>query len=270
MRHHLPTLAVQTALVALLGSCRAEQPSAPGTSPTGSQAVAPPATTPSSAAAGHDGPDRGHPSPTGTAVVEGSPAPSGAARTWAFDADKPDTPPSGFSFGRTGRGKLGRWVVEADADAPSKPNVLAQIDADDTDYRFPVAVADEPSLRDVRLSVKCKPVSGSVDQACGLVFRYRDENNYYLTRANALENNVRLYHVKDGNRKQFEGWNGTVTRRTWHELRVDARGDHFEVYWDGKKVIDGKDRTFPDAGKVGVWTKADSVTYFDDLRAEPL
>src|SRR5262249_28292786 len=125
-------------------------------------------------------------------------------------------------------------------------------------------------LRDVRLSVKCKPMAGSVDQACGLVFRYQDENNYYLTRANALENNVRLYFVKGGHRQQFAGGNGEVAGKAGHELRVDARSDHFEVYWDGKKVIDGKDRTFPDAGKVGVWTKADSVTYFDDLGAAPL
>jgi hypothetical protein len=203
-------------------------------------------------------------------VTETPAAPKGAERIWAFDGDTPGAPPTGFSFGRTGGGKPGSWIVKADPDAPSKPNVLAQVEADGTDNRFPVAVANEPSLRDVRLSVKCKPMSGSVDQACGLVFRYRDENNYYLTRANALENNVRLYHVKDGQRRQFEGWNGTVTGKAWHELRVDARGDHFEVYWDGKRVIDGHDRTFPDAGKVGVWTKADSVTYFDDLAAAPL
>jgi hypothetical protein len=137
-------------------------------------------------------------------------------------------------------------------------------------YRFSVAVANEPALRDVSLSVRCKPVAGSVDQACGLVFRYRDENNYYLTRANALENNVRLYYVKDGQRKQIESSSSAVTSKAWHELRVDAREDHFEVHWNGKKVIDGHDKTFPDAGKVGVWTKADSVTYFDDLSATPL
>jgi hypothetical protein len=207
---------------------------------------------------------------TPSGLAEASAAPPGAPRVWGFDADEVDAPPAGFSFGRTGGGRPGRWVVTADPDAPSKPNVLAQVDADGTDHRFPVAVADEPSLRDVRLSVKCKPVSGRADQACGLSFRYRDENNYYVTRANALENNVRLYHVKDGQRTQLEGWNGPVTSKAWHELRVDARGDHFEVYWDGKRVIDGHDRAFPDAGKVGVWTKADSVTYFDDLAAAPL
>jgi hypothetical protein len=112
---------------------------------------------------------------------------------WSFDSDRAEGPPSGFSFAKTGSGKAGQWVVKAVSDAPSSPNVLAQVDTDSTDYRFPVAVANEPSLRDVRLSVRCKPVSGQVDQACGLVFRYRDQDNYYITRANALENNVRLY-----------------------------------------------------------------------------
>lgn len=191
-------------------------------------------------------------------------------RTWSFDAEKVDASPAGFSFGRTGSGVQGRWVVRAEKGAPSAGNVLAQLDADDTDDRFPVAVADAPSLRDLRVSVKCKPVSGKVDQACGLVFRYRDENNYYVTRANALENNVRLYYVKDGRRRQFASWSGKVSSGAWHELRAEARGDHFEIFWDGKRVIDARDKTLADAGKAGLWTKADSVTYFDDLSAASL
>ena len=195
---------------------------------------------------------------------------AGALRRWSFDADKPDGPPTGFVFGRTGGGGPGRWVVRAEPGAPSGANVLAQTDADRTDYRFPMAVASEPSLKDLRLSVRCKPVSGKVDRACGLVFRYQDENNYYLTRANALEDNVRLYYVKDGRRRQFASWTGKVESGVWHELKVEARGDHFEVFWNGKRVIDAHDATFTSAGRVGVWTKADSITYFDDLSAEPL
>ena len=126
------------------------------------------------------------------------------------------------------------------------------------------------SLRDVRLSVRCRPVSGRVDQACGLVFRYRDENNYYVTRANALEDNVRLYHVVNGRRRQFAGWNGKVAGQTWHTLAVEARGNRFRVEYDGKAVIDASDDTFREAGKVGLWTKADSVTHFDGLSAKPL
>lgn len=187
---------------------------------------------------------------------------------WNFDKEVAGKAPPGFTFSRTGNGKLGRWVVQEEKGAPSGSHVLAQLDSDGTDYRFPIAVANEPSLRNLRLSVRCKPVSGKVDQACGLVFRYRDENNYYVTRANALEDNVRLYYVANGKRYQFASWSGRVSSDTWHELRADANGDRFEVYWDGKKVIDASDKTFADGGKIGLWTKADSVTYFDNLSAE--
>src|SRR6185503_12479280 len=132
-----------------------------------------------------------------------------------------------------------------------KPRVLAQLDADPTDERYPIAVADAPSLRDLRLSVRCKPISGEIDQAVGLVFRYRDENNYYLTRANSREDNVRLYYVKDGRRQQIASWSGKVAAGEWHDYRVEVRGDHIEVFWDGAKLLDHRDATFPDAGKVG-------------------
>jgi hypothetical protein len=192
-------------------------------------------------------------------------------KTWNFQADKVDEPPSGFSFGKTGQGRPGKWVVlAADAGAPAGNRVLAQIDTDDTDYRFPVAVADEPVVKDLRLEVSCKTVSGKTDQACGLVFRYQDENNYYVTRANALEDNVRLYNVVGGKRRQFAGWNGKVAGRTWHALAVEARGNRFQVFFDGKPVIDATDDTFKGAGKVGVWTKADSITWFGGLSVKPL
>src|SRR6266852_7032688 len=117
-----------------------------------------------------------------------------SSKTWNFDSDAVGKPPAGFSFGRTGKGAEGQWVVRAEADAPSKPNVLAQVSTDDTDNRFPVAFTG-PEMKDLRLSVKCKPISGKVDQGCGLVFRLKDADNYYIVRANALEDNVRLYHV---------------------------------------------------------------------------
>jgi hypothetical protein len=189
--------------------------------------------------------------------------------TWSFDADKAEAAPPSFAFGRTGEGAIGKWIVKALKDAPSGGNVLAQVDTDKTDYRFPVAVADKPVLADLALSVKCKPVSGTVDQACGLVFRYQDPNNYYVARANALENNVRFYHVKQGKRQQVASWSGKVASGAWHDLKVEAKGDHVVVTFDGKQALDAKDKTFTGAGKVGVWTKADSVTYFDDLTVEP-
>ena len=190
--------------------------------------------------------------------------------TWDFERDRADNPPVGFSFGRTGEGRPGRWVVASDKGAFSGVHVLTQTDPDPTDYRFPVAVADAPILKDLRLSVRCKPVSGQVDQAAGLVFRYQDENNYYVTRANALEGNVRLYKVVNGQRQQFADWNGPVTAGVWHEYRVEAKADHLEVFWDGQKVISADDKTFQKAGLVGVWTKADSMTCFDDMSVESL
>jgi hypothetical protein len=186
-----------------------------------------------------------------------------------FESDGVGSEPKGFEFGRTGEGRPGKWTVIVQEDAPSGKKVLAQTDADPTDYRFPVAFTG-PAMKDLRLSVRCKPVSGSVDQGCGLAFRLKDANNYYLARANALENNVRLYHVVGGKRRQFGGWNGKVASGVWHQLAVVAKGDRITVSFDGKGVIDERDSTFTEAGKFGVWTKADSIIYFDDLTATPL
>jgi hypothetical protein len=185
-----------------------------------------------------------------------------------FDSDTVGQPPKGFELGRTGGGAEGTWIVRAENDAPSRPNVLAQENADTTDYRFPIAFTG-PDLKDLLISVKGKPVSGKGDQGFGLVFRLKDVDNYYVTRPNALEDNVGLYHVVKGSRVQFAGWNGKVKSGVWHDLAVECVGDHFQVFFDGRRVIDAHDRTFPDAGKFGLWTKADSVISFDDLNATP-
>jgi hypothetical protein len=192
-----------------------------------------------------------------------------SSKSWNFDSDAVGRPPAGFSFGRTGEGAEGQWVVRAEADAPSKSNVLAQVSTDETDNRFPVAFTDL-EMKDVRLSVKCKPVSGNVDRSCGLVFRLKDPDNYYVVRANALENNVHLYRVVKGCRRQFAGWDGKVASGVWHDLEVETKDDHIQVFFDNNLVIDSHDKTFPEAGKVGLWTKADSVTYFGNLIAMPL
>ena len=191
--------------------------------------------------------------------------PSGKALTYSFDNVPAGTLPGTFSSARTGQGAVGKWEVRADETAPSKPNVLAQTSDDATDYRFPVAVSNEGAFKDLELSVKFKAVSGSVDQAGGLVFRYKDENNYYIVRANALENNYRLYHVINGRRQQFAGANLTVMLKQWHELKVVCVGNQITCFFDGKQEIQATDETFKESGKIGVWTKADSVTYFDDL-----
>jgi hypothetical protein len=190
--------------------------------------------------------------------------------TWTFETDHPGKPPGGFSFARTGEGKPGSWIVRAEPGAPSGRAVLTQVDRDETDYRFPLAITGGPEVKDFRVSVKCRAADGKIDQAYGLVFRYKDENNYYVTRANALENNVRLYHVKDGRRVQFAGWNGKIAKNTWHQLAVEARGDLMVVSFDGNRVIEARDTTFANAGRVGLWTKADSLILFDDLTVTPL
>jgi len=182
--------------------------------------------------------------------------------------------PAGFTFARTGRGGAGKWVVSNEGGR----KVLAQVSDDATSYRFPLAVYEGWSGKDVDLSVRFKPVSGQVDQAGGLVWRYRNPDNYYIVRANALEENVVLYRVEGGKRSDLPllgegktyGKKAPVPKGEWSTLRVVARGDRFSVHLNGKKLYEVADRTFTGPGKVGLWTKADSVTLFDDLKiAEP-
>jgi hypothetical protein len=180
-----------------------------------------------------------------------------------FEKDDVGKSAKGFSIALTGQGKPGVWVVRKDD--PTHGNVLVQTDADTTDYRFPVAVYDDFSAKDVDLSVQFKALSGKGDQGAGVVWRYRDQNNYYITRCNALEDNCTIYHVVNGRRVAFLNQNVKVASNVWHTLRVEATGDHFVVTYDGKKVLDAKDGTFKDTGKVGLWTKADSVIAFDDF-----
>ena len=204
------------------------------------------------------------------AVAAEQPAPQQAASkqfTYNFDSDSAGQLPAKFHGAKTGAGTQEKWEVTTDPTAPSKPNVVAQTSTDQTDYRFPLLVADDGSFLDLDVSVKFKAVSGNIDRAGGLVLRLKDPNNYYIVRANALENNYRLYHVVNGRRSQFAGANLKVTSGEWHELRVEAIGNKFTCYYDGNKKIEATDDTFKDAGKVGLWTKADSVTYFDDLKA---
>lgn len=148
--------------------------------------------------------------------------------------------------------------------------MLAQASADQTDYRFPVCVYDKFTAKDVEVSVKFKAVSGAVDQAAGLVARFKDKDNYYVVRANALEDNVRLYKVVGGSRKQLAEANVNVPHGDWHSLTLTIKRRHMEVRFDGKVLFLAQDETFKEGGKMGLWTKADSATYFDDLRMRPL
>jgi hypothetical protein len=203
-------------------------------------------------------------------------AASGFAQTTIinFDKDKVGEAPIGFTTALTGRGKPGVWVVMKDDTAPSKGAVLAQTDADSTSYRFPVCVYDGLTTKDADISVKTKAISGKGDQGAGIVWRYKDKDNYYIVRANALENNVVLYRVLNGKREDLplKGEGKTYGKKVkapsgqWNTLRVTAQGNLFTVYFNGEQLYQVADETFKDAGKVGLWTKADSVIHFDDLQ----
>ncbi len=181
-----------------------------------------------------------------------------------FDAAKPGAAPSGWTATQTGAGAA-RWTVETDATAPSSPHVLRQAGTAD----YPVCLRQEPRLRDGFVAVKFKPVAGREDQAGGVVWRALDADNYYVARANALEDNVTIYHTVKGRRVAFKSVDVKVAPSVWHALRVDFFGDTFTVSFDGRPVLVATDRTFPDAGLTGVWTKADSVTLFDDFLCGP-
>jgi len=191
---------------------------------------------------------------------------AGKQFVYNFDGDTLGQLPAKFHSAKTGGSATEKWIVSADPTAPSKPNVVTQTSTDQTDYRFPLLISDEGSFKDLDLRVKFKADSGNIDRAGGLVFRLKDPNNYYIVRANALENNYRLYHVVNGRRSQFAGANLKVTSGEWHELRVEAVGNKITCYYDGSQKIEATDDTFKDPGKVGLWTKADSVTSFDDLK----
>lgn len=190
-----------------------------------------------------------------------------------FSDDEAGTPPKGFSTALTGKGEPGKWVIELDDRDGTRGKCLAQTSMDRTGYRFPVCVYDGITARDVDVSVKFKPLKGKGDQAAGIVWRYRDKDNYYVVRANALEGNVVLYKVEDGKRTDLPvrgkgrtyGMKAHVPSGAWGTLRVVAAGDLFGVYYDGKKLYEVQDTTFADAGKVGLWTKADSYTLFAEL-----
>ena len=177
-----------------------------------------------------------------------------------FDDTQPGQPPTGWTVTKTGSGEA-KWTVERDDTASSKPNVLKQSGK----AAYPLCIKNDTTLRDGFVEVKFKTVTGEEDQAGGVVWRVKDAGNYYIARANALENNVRIYHFVNGRRTQFNGVNIKIAPGEWHSLRVDFNGPAFKVFFNGEQLFDAKDMTHLDAGKVGLWTKADSVTLFDDF-----
>ena len=191
-----------------------------------------------------------------------------------FEQAVPGKLPAGWSVAMTHAGAPPRWEIVRDQSAPSPRNVLAQLSQDRTAGRFPLAVWDGALLLDGELSVAFKAVTGSIDQAAGIVWRYRDPNNYYIVRANALESNVVLYKVENGIRTSIApkglpsrsyGVKHQIPSGRWNILKVAFNGATFTVFLNGERLFEAEDTTFQTPGKIGLWTKADSVTYFDEF-----
>src|SRR5215471_10898870 len=191
-----------------------------------------------------------------------------------FDNAAVGSLPSGWSVGMTHAGGAPRWEVVRDDAAPHSPFVLAQLSRDATAGRFPLAIWNGALFRNGEVSVAFKAVDGSIDRAAGILWRYQDPANYYIVRANALENNVVLYKVEAGIRQSIApkglpsrsyGVRHEIPSGRWNELRVVFQDSLFTVFLNGDRLFDVEDQTFSQAGKTGLWTKADSLTYFADF-----
>jgi hypothetical protein len=186
----------------------------------------------------------------------------------SFESTRIGVVPEGWTATRTGSGDP-KWSVESDETAPSRSTVVKQSGR----ATYPLLLKDDTSIKDGFVDIKFKAIAGSQDRAAGIVWRAKDANNYYVTRANALEDNVVLYKTVNGVRSPLDivgrkggyGTNVKVPSDTWHSLRIDFSGAHFRVSFNGKQLFEVEDSTFAEAGKVGLWTKADSVTLFDQI-----
>ncbi len=191
-----------------------------------------------------------------------------ADSTASFETDPVGAAPAGWTATLTGNG-ASKWTVEEDETSPSKMKVLRQSGR----ATFPLLLKDGTNIKDGFIAVKFKAIGGSQDRAAGLVWRARDANNYYVVRANALEDNVVLYKTVDGARSPLDivgrkggyGIKVPVPANTWHSLRIEFNGARFRASYNGNQLFEVEDSTFNNAGKVGLWTKADSVTLFDQI-----
>jgi hypothetical protein len=186
----------------------------------------------------------------------------------SFESAQLGAVPEGWAATHTGSGEP-KWSVENDDTAPSKAKVVKQSGR----ATFPLLLKNDSDIKDGFVEITFKAVAGSEDRAAGIVWRARDANNYYVVRANALEDNVVLYKTVGGVRRPLDivgrkggyGIGTQVTANTWHRLRVDFKGTRFTASFNGKQVFEVEDATFTEAGKIGLWTKADSVTLFDEV-----
>ncbi len=191
-----------------------------------------------------------------------------ATAQWTFDNVEAGKLPAGWKAeGTNQRGPVATWAVKADADAPSKPNVLALTDTKEGwGGTFNLLWTDRVTFWDGVIEVKVKAEAGDDDRGGGPIWRMQDKDNYYVARWNPLEDNFRLYYVKDGARKTLESARVRTDASKWHTLRIEHKGNEIRCYFDGEALLQAQDKTFPAAGGVGLWTKADAVTAFDDLR----
>ena len=187
-----------------------------------------------------------------------------AATVVAIDNMEVGAAPSDFEFALTGKGSPGKWTVVND-ETSFAGRAIEQSSTDQTDYRFPLAIFEPVVAKNIDVSVRFKPVAGRIDQAGGIAVRILDADNYYVVRANALEDNVRFYRVVQGRREQIGGTDIKVTSNEWHALGLKAKGERFTIEFDGKTLFSTSDKTFAGAGKIGLWTKSDSVTRFDQI-----
>jgi len=187
------------------------------------------------------------------------------AWTWDFETDKVGGKPAGFYFDETGRAPDGKWRV---ADDEGK-HVLAQLDRSREHTRYALAVVEKSSIEHVKVSVRMKAVKGDLDKAGGVMWRYRDSENYLVARLDISERNLRLYRFRDGTRVQFGvAEKLEIKPGTWYTLRIEHRGREVKVYLDDEILIIERERHFQQSGRVGLWTKSDSIIHFDDFKAE--
>jgi hypothetical protein len=188
-------------------------------------------------------------------------------RTWNFDSGPIDKPPSNFYFDTTNDRPEGRWQVIADG----AQRVLAQLDNHRDRRRMALSIVRDVEVKDVRLTCRIKVVAGEAEQSAGIVWRYRNSENYLAARLDPVEKNIRLYRVVDGNRVGFGGADRRkLESNRWYTLRIEHRGRLVKVYLDDEMLFDERDRHFTRAGKIGLWTKGDSIVYFDDLHVREL
>jgi hypothetical protein len=188
-----------------------------------------------------------------------------ADQKWTFEDAKVAKLPANWSSAKTGKAEGSIWKVQVDDSAPAGKHVLTQTSSAGPNPLFNLCVANKTSYKDVDLTVSFKALTGDIDQGGGPVWRYKDSNNYYIARMNPLEDNFRVYKVVDGRRKQLDSSRVKASAGKWHTIRVVHKGKHIQCYLNGKLHLDVKDDTFADAGKIGLWTKADAVTSFDKL-----